>query len=346
MALPWSAMTKISGVSRKYYCRILYLHIALVLVYNVFVLSTPSEVLYTMEFGLYVSDCKKIRLVVCADCSRESSAPFALTHILLTPKFDTRGVVSSHFGKAGSRIDSCNEAKKVVEHLELDKDVPVIMGAAKALDNEFTPENSEGSSFIVREANSKDLAPLHILCIGPLTDVASAILTDPSIAPKLTITWVGCPSFPEGGYEKNLENDICAANAILDCKSRLRIITAAATKAFTISLAELEYRANNRGAAGCHLYNHTLDCFESTTSKASDEEGECWNVDAMAGPAFFLKCHETQIIPAPRISDDMKYIDALDGKPVAFCQWIDARFTIEDFFAKLSLQYPLYKRFR
>ncbi|WP_207606055.1 nucleoside hydrolase [Paenarthrobacter ureafaciens] len=65
--------------------------------------------------------------------------------------------------------------------------------------------------------------PLFIGFLGPLTDMASAILLEPSIVDKdIVVIWVGGPSHDPGIVsvgswpEFNLKNDIAAANVVFE----------------------------------------------------------------------------------------------------------------------------------
>ena len=60
-----------------------------------------SELLARMN--LQIPAAAQIRVVVCSDVKNEADDPFAVAHHLLTPSFDVRGVIATHFeGKAGA----------------------------------------------------------------------------------------------------------------------------------------------------------------------------------------------------------------------------------------------------
>src|SRR6185437_913710 len=89
-----------------------------------------------------------------------------------------------------------------------------------------TPVDSDGAQLIVREAH--EAGPLFVIFLGPLTDMASALLLDPTIAdnPDLTVVWIGGTPYDEitGGEaqgEFNLSNDVISANVVF--QSNLRV---------------------------------------------------------------------------------------------------------------------------
>ena len=95
-------------------------------------------------------------------------------------------------------------------------DVVVANGAPHAMRNAGTPVDSDGARLIVRAAHEP--GPLFVIFLGPLTDMASALLLDPTIAdnPDLTVVWIGGTPYDEitGGEaqgEFNLSNDVISA---------------------------------------------------------------------------------------------------------------------------------------
>src|SRR5690606_35546843 len=72
---------------------------------------------------------------------------------------------------------------------------------------------------IIDEAKKTGEGPLLVAFLGPLTDMASALLMDPSIADDdVTVIWIGGAPYgdvePEKWPEFNLSNDIAAANVV------------------------------------------------------------------------------------------------------------------------------------
>lgn len=45
------------------------------------------------------------------------------------------------------------------------------------------------------------------------------------------------------------------------------------------------------------------------------------------------------MVPAPRIAEDMTYIHGQDNREIRVYKYLDARLTLEDFFAKLALNF-------
>ena len=60
--------------------------------------------------------------------------------------------------------------------------------------------------------------PLYVVAIGAITNVASALLTEPALAEKIVVVWLGGQglSWPDT-REFNLRQDVPATRVLLDC---------------------------------------------------------------------------------------------------------------------------------
>ena len=167
-----------------------------------------------MPFG---SD-KRSRVIINTDAKNEADDQYAIVHGLLTPTFELHGIVPAHFGSiksAHSLQDSHDEVMLLLRLMELEGKVTVADGAAGPIPDESTPMPSAGAELIVQEAMKDDPRPLHVAFLGPLTDMASAILMEPRVAQRnLRVVWIGGGYWPVGNREYNLSNDIHAANVV------------------------------------------------------------------------------------------------------------------------------------
>ena len=60
--------------------------------------------------------------------------------------------------------------------------------------------------------------PLYVVAIGAITNVASALLTEPALAEKIVVVWLGghALSWPDT-REFDLRQDVPATRVVLDC---------------------------------------------------------------------------------------------------------------------------------
>jgi purine nucleosidase len=136
------------------------------------------------------------RVIIDTDAKNEADDQFAIVHALLSPSLEVRGLIAAHFGRSRSdrsMEESREEIDLLVELMGLGHQVSVANGAPTGIPDEQTPQDSAGAQLIIAEskfASPKD--PLFVAFLGPLTDMASAILLDPSIVNReVVVIWIG-----------------------------------------------------------------------------------------------------------------------------------------------------------
>lgn len=302
------------------------------------------------KYKFTVPENKKIRVIVHTDCKNEADDQFAVAHHLMTPRFEIKGIVAGHFcknsqmyGEDGTAKASYEEINKVLKLMDLEGKYPVLMGASKGMTDETTPVDSEGARFIIEEAMKDDDRPLYVACQGAVTDVASALLMQPEIAERMTVIWIGGGGYPEGGFEFNLMMDIHAVNVLFSSKTDVWQIPMSLYKTMAVSLAELQQKVLPCGKIGEYLFTQMVEF----NHYASDfnmvwPHGEIWGLGDQGTIAVLMEELEKtsyDLLPAPRIAEDMTYIHGQENRCIRVYHYLDARLTLEDFFAKLAINY-------
>lgn len=70
--------------------------------------------------------------------------------------------------------------------------------------------------------------------------------------------------------------------------------------------------------------------------------GEVWGLGDQATVAVLMEELEKvsyEMIPAPRVADDMTYIHGQDYRKIRVYKTAEVRLTLEDFFAKLAINF-------
>src|SRR5450432_1031764 len=131
-------------------------------------------------YGAQTADAR-IPVVLSTDVGNEVDDQWAITYLLLQPRFDVLGVMSAHAPSitAPAGHTSYRILVEVVENrLGMSTHPPLIEGGSLPLENAKTPRPSSAVNFLIQTSRrfSKDNR-LTVLMIGAATDVASAILT-------------------------------------------------------------------------------------------------------------------------------------------------------------------------
>jgi len=281
----------------------------------------------------------KVRVILNTDAKNEADDQYAIVHTILTPLFDLHGIIPAHFGDRrgpGSMEASHEEVLKLLDLMDLKGRVPVQAGAAKALPDEKTPAPSPGSALIISEAMKDDPRPLHVAFLGPLTDMASALLEEPAIAKRnVRVVWIGGEEWPVGGWEFNLSNDVAAANVVFRSPVEVWQIPSTVYKRMAVSYAELVEKVYDKGDLGRYLVEQLVD-WNKRYHRGGPIEHRSLGDSPAVGVMMYPECGWSEWRPAPEFNAEMNYVHTGRNRPIRVYHGIDQRFILEDFFAKLA----------
>lgn len=294
------------------------------------------------DYKFQVPEEKIIRLIVNTDAKNEADDQFAIVQALLSPKFENVGLIAAHYGTrhADSMERSFKELGVIFDKMGFPKEGMIFHGAEHAIPDKNTPVASEGAKLIIKEAMKEDTRPLFVIFLGPLTDLASALLMEPRIAGRMTAVWIGGGRYPSGGPEFNLGNDINAVNVVFESKMELWQVPKNVYEMMPLSLAELEYKVAPFGAIGEYLLEQLDEhAHEEGPRKSAFRTGETWVVGDSPAVGLLLYEHRFEFdwIPAPLVTSDMAYVHTGLNRPIRVYKNIDSRLILDDLFAKLAL---------
>ena len=282
---------------------------------------------------------KKLRVVIDSDVKNEVDDQFAIVHALLTESFEIKGIIPTHFGmdkSMHSQKDSEEELKLLLQKMNLTDWVRVAGGASSDFVSMEGKDIPEGVRLIVEEAMKADEKPLYLVFIGPLTDLALALTLNPDIAAKqVKLLWIGGLSNPKGGMEPNLKRDIKAAQIVFDSQIEIWQIPRDVYSMLPVSFAELYVKVFPYGEIGRYLAENVVAFNNSGIRKPS--EYRVLGDSPTIGILLNENCGKWTMKQAPDIQDDMSYRKREEEHKIRVYESIDARFILEDFFAKLQL---------
>lgn len=281
---------------------------------------------------------KKVRVIINTDAKNEVDDQFAIVQALLTESFDLRGLIAAHFGtgkSATSMQDSYDEIMYLLKLMDLEKDVVVKEGSPLALESETDGKFSEGAQLIIEEAE-KEEGTLYVAFLGPLTDMASAILAKPEIVEKdIKVIWIGGGNYPVGGWEYNLKNDIHAANVVFKSGIEVWQVPRNVYRMMPVTFAELYNRVYPCGELGKYLTENVI-AFNNAGDKRPVEYRVLGDSPAI-GVILYEDCGVWKQVKRPVFSGDATYNYDGDYGNLRVYENIDARFILEDLYAKLKM---------
>lgn len=305
------------------------------------------------NYDFVVPEQKKIRVIVHTDCKNEADDQFALAHHIMTPKFIVKGIIGGHFninpqeyGVGCTASESVKEIHKILDLMGVENDYGVFKGSELPLNNEADYNESDGAKFIVEEAMKESILPLYVVFQGAITDLACAILMEPEICNRMTAVWIGGGSWPKGGFEFNLMNDIAAANVVYKSTIPLWQVPMNVYKQMAVSLAELQLRVKPYGHIGEYLFSQMVEFNNKLANVAQWPHGEIWGLGDQATISVLMEEAEKDSIyenvPAPLVNyEDMTYIHGESSRNIRMYKQLDSRITMEDFYAKLAINFPI-----
>lgn len=274
------------------------------------------------------------RLIVSTDAANEVDDQFAVVHALLSPTLDVRGLLPAHFGRPGSLAASSDEVQ-VLQRLA-GTSVPVADGSSGPLTDEATPSPSAGSRLLVDEAMG-DPRRLYVAVLGPLTDVASALLEEPAVAERdVVVVWVGGPPYEHvAAYapEFNLGNDPAAANVVVRSGLPLWQIPMDVYTMVAMGHEEMSQRLGGTSALADHLVDAVVAFNAGVDYGPMDFRslGDSPAIGAVMNPA----AGRWRERPAPEFTPEGGLAPGPGGRTVRVCEAFDTRWLLEDLVAKL-----------
>lgn len=164
-------------------------------------------------------------VILTTDCGTEIDDQWAIVYLLLSPGLNVKGVVTTHAPNLAEPRSQTSAAcaRAALRRLEITSPPPVFAGSSVPL-RERQPLRNRGVDFMVE--TSRAYSPknrLVILTIGATTDVASALLADPTLGDRIEILTMGFNSWPRGTDDWNIRNDPLAYSVILESQAPVTI---------------------------------------------------------------------------------------------------------------------------
>lgn len=236
---------------------------------------------------------KSIDVVLDTDAYTEIDDQYAIAYLLRSKdRLHVKGICAAPFSmnaKASTPEEgmnkSYNEIFKILKlmHRE-DLNAHVYRGSEQYLTNETTPVPSEAASYMADLANHySEENPLYIVAIGAITNVASALLLNPSMKDKVVIVWLGGHGLhmPET-KEFNMMQDIAGARVLLGCGAPVVLLPCeGVVDRFCTTRYELEHWLKGKNELCDYLLNITVSEAEAYAA-GKPWSRVIWDVTAVA----------------------------------------------------------------
>jgi inosine-uridine nucleoside N-ribohydrolase len=205
------------------------------------------------------------RVWIDADTANEIDDLYAITRMLAAPELEIVALSSAQWSKSpaaeGNTLEASQRLNEALLGLTGRMSIPHPRGSAVGVYwwGSERAAHSAASYHLIRAAHATPAGQkLTVITLGALTNVASALMIDPSIAPKMRLYWLGAFIDTEKGVwdksEFNCLNDIPALNEVLNRTDlELFVMPASVARALTFDYASTAERLAKHGRLGAFL---------------------------------------------------------------------------------------------
>ncbi|GAA5087542.1 hypothetical protein GCM10025760_08840 [Microbacterium yannicii] len=303
----------------------------------------------------------RVRVIIDNDFAGDPDDLYQLVHHLLSPSVDIPLIVASHlraddpFNPSGrSAQDAEAVVRDVFARMGLASTEVIVAGSDDPLPDRSTPQPAPAVDAIIAEALRDDVSsPLFYVAGGGLTDLASAYLTEPRIAERLTLVWIGgaeheglaVPPPNPMAIEYNLLIDPVAGQVVFnDSTIPLWQVPRDVYRQCLVSDAELRVRVAAIGPLGRYLYDEVAHvCAMVAPHMGGGSEtyalGDSPLVLLTALQSVFEPdASSSRYVqrPTPALDAGGAYREVAGARPMRVYTWVDTRLMFEDMYLKLA----------
>ena len=252
---------------------------------------------------------------VCLDTDtyNEIDDQFALVYALLSrERINLKAVYAAPFhnerssGPKDGMLKSYDEILRILDFMGFDTGL-AFKGSDRWLPDSETPVLSPAVEHLIKMARASDKAPLYVVAIGAITNVASALLAAPDIRERIVVLWLaGQPRYWRSASEFNLRGDLTASRVIFDCGVPLVFFPCShVAESIRTTVAEIETYARGRGKIGDYLFDIFRD-FEHTDLTQKGVSKAIWDL-APLGWLVDQSWYRTQLVSSPILTSDVTW---------------------------------------
>ncbi|WP_127497363.1 nucleoside hydrolase [Paenibacillus glycanilyticus] len=254
----------------------------------------------------------RVHAVLDTDTFNEIDDQFALVYALLSPeRIQLDAIYAAPFwnelsdGPKDGMEKSYEEINRILNRLGCEEDNAVFRGSDSYLPGAAQPVDSPAARDLVRKAlASPDDEPLYVIAIGAITNIASAILLEPSIIGKIVVVWLGGHQLSwRDTKEFNLAQDIHASRVIFDSGVPLVLVPCHGVASHLITtLPEIRHFVQDKGEIGAFL----AERYEGCSSDHYGYSRVIWDLSAVAylvNPAL-VPC---DLVHSPVLTDQVTW---------------------------------------
>jgi purine nucleosidase len=286
-------------------------------------LGSIAVTLMAGALGMAPADRRPV--VLTTDIGAEVDDQWTMAHMALSPELELKGVVTTHAPNlaAPAAETAAGYARELAGKLPSKSRPTIFVGSSKPLVDASKPLGNSGVDFLIEQAKGRSNDNrLTVVVLGAATDVASALLTDPTWADRITIVAMGFNGYPQGGDPWNVKNDRIAWRILLDSRAPIVVGDVDITKRLLRMTPDRAHTLLTMLPEPAGLLVNRFDAWIAQNAKlAQAETGSpiVWPIWDEVTTAYLLGMAKAETRPRPRLRDDLTF--DLDN-PKGTIDWI------------------------
>lgn len=292
----------------------------------------------------------KVDVVIDTDTYNEIDDQFAVSYLIRSPeKLHTVALYAAPFYNSNSTGPADGMEKSYAELLKLlrfagadELTAVTFRGADRYLPDESTPVPSDAVRDLVARSRAYSADhPLYVVAIGAITNIASALLTDPTLKERIVVVWLGGHARhieEKPASEFNMTQDIAAARVVMGCGVPfVQLPCCGVVSEFAVSPAELNYWLRGKNPLADYLARHSIEAEEKDAdSYSSPWTRVIWDVTAVGwllndGNRFM----RSRTVPVYLPAYDRSYESTPQPRDMTYVYLIERNALMDDLFRKL-----------
>ncbi len=289
---------------------------------------------FAIAWALLRPDRLRVRALLAAPW-RSDEKVYAETDPAVDAPRHERRIRPSVPPEQGQRLAE-RELRRIVDVTGVE--VPVHAGAAGFLPASELPTATPASEALVALAHEERDGPLYVLGIACATNLATALLLDPSIAGRICVVWTSAhPTWwPRPTASYNLSLDLRASRVLFDSGVPLVYLPGYTVgEELRTTREELERHVRGAGPVGDYLWR-TWEEHWMTGARTPGFSKVIWdlvNVAYVLEPSWLA----TELRPSPVLDDDLRWRDVPGRHLIREAYDLDRDACFGDLFRVLAL---------
>jgi purine nucleosidase len=287
---------------------------------------------------------RPVPMVLDTDTFNEIDDQFALVYALISPELDLRAVYAAPFlndrstGPGDGMEKSYEEILRVLGKLGVSPEGLAFRGSRHFIADPGTPEESPAArDLIARAKGHTPENPLYVVAVGAITNVANALLIEPSILPNVVVVWLGGNGhhWPDQ-REFNYQQDLHASRTVFD--SGVPFVQLPCTPIvthFATTVPEMKEHVDGRGDIGDYLF----EIFAAYQEDHFAWSKVLWDMTAVA----WVINHEwlpSHLVHSPIVTNEYTYSFDDSRHLIRVVYFVHRDPIFRDFFTKLQERRP------